>query len=581
MTNATRSLIIRALNYWRHYHLETYAGIRYIADASAISGDSDWLNDFIARKSVTTGARRTLSFPRLKERTSTGEFIYRPFVAQSPVGALIEARLLQDLSGINGFLNSPNVYSYRWPTRSADRRIFDYYWHGYSERTIGIAEASRESSNSVVVIADVKGFYPNLNRDLIALQLNKVFEQVNHVGENAALLDHLQSSIRLSPGDRGLPIGPPTSHVLANLAMKDIDEILARKYGGKYFRYVDDIAIVCEKEKASEVLQELQSLLDHIGLKLNDSKTDIVSGTTWLTRVENRPEDGPESLDNLITQATLACALFPDRLGAFRQVCRDLNILFPDKRLEDRSRSNRYRRWLYVLLQNGVHSVTSAAKLDAAVFSSRLIAIRRNLELRAAEIFAAPLAASSMARKWQLQDQRYLLNRLFYLTPLDSLGDLLRYVSNAPEHMEFRALVNACINSDPAGLLQYPGPIVATFCSVADKIGLVSISNNRLNKPSAATSAALSNLFISGALDPRSVVVDSASPEDARLLQFSSFRSTPIRDDWEIDYMDELHSLQTGFNRSSTQDLLLSRFDWQEDVMLEALTIGGDGYYAM
>ena len=68
---------------------------------------------------------------------------------------------------------------------------------------------------------------------------------------------------------------------------------------------------------------------------------------------------------------------------------------------------------------------------------------------------------------------------------------------------------------------------------------------------------------------------------DTRLLLFARFNPSPIRETWEIDYLHELHSLQLGFNSGTTRDLLLSRFDWEEDMMLEALTIGGDGYYSV
>ena len=283
----------------------------------------------------------------------------------------------------------------------------------------------------------------------------------------------------------------------------------------------------------------------------------------------------------MVTRATLACALFPDRLPEFRQVCRDQNILFPDRRLMHHSRSNRYRRWLYVLLKNGAQSLKAATQLNAEVFAAQLVKIRRDLETLADRLFEAPSASSPLTRRWQIQDQRFVLNRLFYLTPLDEFGKLLRHVPPEPEHLEFRALLAACMSGNPESLLQFPGPAVATFCSVAEKIGSVSISEGRLRQPSAANAAALSNLFLSGALNPAKGTIKGASLMDTRLLLFARFNPSPIRETWEIDYLHELHSLQLGFNSGTTRDLLLSRFDWEEDMMLEALTIGGDGYYSV
>ena len=578
MTDTARGLVVRALNYWRQYHLETYVGLRYLAAPSAVNDESPWLTDLVTRKAITKRGDRTLIFPRFKKRDANGSFDYREFVARSPLEALIETQILLRLRDIDGFQNRPNVYSYRWPSRVSEKRIFEYYWVGYAERNREIANVTKTLTNPAIVIADVKSFYPSLNRDILRRHIGRILSSGDGSDDNVVLRNHLESSLSLGPGGR-VPIGPPTSHVLANLAMSDMDASLSAKYGRHYFRYVDDIAIVCEKGRADEALHDIESALTSIDLKLNPEKTDIIDGASWTSRFASDASTESNSFERLITRATLACALFPERLSTFQQVCRDLNLLFPDKRLMDRSHSSRYRRWLHVLLRRRVHSVGAAVQLDAKTFAIQLSDLRRTLEEEAQRLFSIPPASTPMARRWQLQDQRYVLNRLFYLTPLGELGKLLEYAPADPDHLEFRSLVVACISGNPESLLQFPGPAVASFCSVADKIGSGSIPKSRLFRPSRANAAALSNLYISGALEPRDEIKE-ASAEDTRLLQFARFNPSPARDDWKIDYLDEIHSLQAGFDRGSTRDLLMTRYDWEEDVMLEALTIGGDGYYS-
>ena len=465
MSDTARSLVVRALNYWRQYHLETYVGLRYLSARTAVNDESSWLMDFIARKAITKRGDRHLIFPRFKRLDAGGRFEYR-VRRPRPVEAIIEIQALLQLRNIKGFENRPNVYSYRWPSGPTEKRIYEYYWLGYSQRNRDIANASLGLANPVVLIADVKSFYPSIDRDLLERQLQRALPQGNSE-ENVFLRNHLQTSIKLGPGQQVLPVGPPTSHVLANLVMSDIDNSLSAKHGCRYFRYVDDIAIVCEKEEATQSLRNLESLLGNIGLKLNGEKTDEVSGAAWANRFKSDQSKNASSFDGMVTRATLACALFPDRLPEFRQVCRDQNILFPDRRLMHHSRSNRYRRWLYVLLKNGAQSLKAATQLNAEVFAAQLVKIRRDLETLADRLFEAPSASSPLTRRWQIQDQRFVLNRLFYLTPLDEFGKLLRHVPPEPEHLELGRLPHAWWKRQ--SLHQFQRPAVVNICSVAER----------------------------------------------------------------------------------------------------------------
>lgn len=579
MKESSRSLVVRALNYWRQYHLETYVGLRYLARAEAVSGDANWLGEMLQRKAATRAGIRTLAFPRFKKNDSVGQAEYRSFTACSPVNALIEVKLLEELSHIRGFQNRPNVYSYRWPVREREKRIFEYYWNGYVEKNERIAREAASLENSVVVIVDVKNFYPSIDRSLIRASLASILDRASLNGsQHNILVEHFNRSLGLVEGEIGLAIGPPTSHVLANIAMTSFDAALSEKYGHCYFRYVDDIAIVCERGVADSVLETLRSQLGAIELKLNSDKTDIIDGNEWVANVGKRTVSGHDTLEGLIDEATLACALFPSRAEEFIQVCRDLNILLPERRFAARSQSARARRWLTVIVHKGIQSTADASNLDAQRFKTRLLDVRRNLTGRAQACFAGPKETASMKRRWQIQEQRYLLARLFYLTPLEELKSLFSKIPDEPEFVEFRALVGACVSGSVDPLLKFPGPSIATFCSIADKLGTISISPSQLAKPSSASVASLSNLLISGALVPGKTSTGDIPASEARLLDFARFRANASRDGGGIDYLSEIHSLQLGFNRDTTRELLQSRFDWEEDLALEALVIGSNGY---
>ncbi|GLK47185.1 RNA-directed DNA polymerase [Brevundimonas intermedia] len=81
-----------------------------------------------------------------------------------------------------------------------------------------------------------------------------------------------------------LPQGAPTSPMLANLAVRDLDEritTIADTYGLTYTRYADDIALstaskAFDRDQATEVIGKVMYELDRQGLKPHVTKTRIV-----------------------------------------------------------------------------------------------------------------------------------------------------------------------------------------------------------------------------------------------------------------------------------------------------------------
>src|SRR5699024_10735993 len=55
----------------------------------------------------------------------------------------------------------------------------------------------------------------------------------------------------------------------------DIDKKYISKYGIRYFRYVDDIVILCKYEYINAIYEEIKSDLKYMELEVNDTKKDI------------------------------------------------------------------------------------------------------------------------------------------------------------------------------------------------------------------------------------------------------------------------------------------------------------------
>lgn len=85
-------------------------------------------------------------------------------------------------------------------------------------------------------------------------------------------------------GQGYLPQGAPTSPMLSNLAMRELDEILMQiglRYGLYYSRYSDDMTFSTRSTKfsrsrAKDLILEVRNSITAAGLRLNGGKTTIV-----------------------------------------------------------------------------------------------------------------------------------------------------------------------------------------------------------------------------------------------------------------------------------------------------------------
>lgn len=84
--------------------------------------------------------------------------------------------------------------------------------------------------------------------------------------------------IQRNPYPYGIPQGLPISGVLANISMLSFDKVLfeyAQNHNGIYRRYSDDILLIVDLEFMEEAGNMVINELNNIGLKANDSKTEI------------------------------------------------------------------------------------------------------------------------------------------------------------------------------------------------------------------------------------------------------------------------------------------------------------------
>lgn len=77
---------------------------------------------------------------------------------------------------------------------------------------------------------------------------------------------------------KGIPQGSPISAFLSNIYMLDFDiriEELMKKINGKYYRYCDDIIVVCDSKHEGVVHQTVRNKLENLKLQIHPEKTKL------------------------------------------------------------------------------------------------------------------------------------------------------------------------------------------------------------------------------------------------------------------------------------------------------------------
>ena len=131
---------------------------------------------------------------------------------------------------------------------------------------------------TVVVDADIKGFFDTINQDkLIELvrkrvKDKKVIELLNGFLKQGINIDGEE----LAPATEGTPQGGVISPLLANIYLHQLDEIVT-KQGYQMVRYADDFVILCRtQQEAEQALNLVHEVMINIELELHPEKTHIV-----------------------------------------------------------------------------------------------------------------------------------------------------------------------------------------------------------------------------------------------------------------------------------------------------------------
>ncbi len=124
---------------------------------------------------------------------------------------------------------------------------------------------------------DIESFFPNIDHDILFAQLErKVTDK-----EGLSLIKKAvqQSTVSMTDSDRskqtnikGVPQGLSVSGLLASIYLSDIDDKHKSVSGYEYYRFVDDILVLCHEPDNETIRQTIKSDFESLNLKIHDFK---------------------------------------------------------------------------------------------------------------------------------------------------------------------------------------------------------------------------------------------------------------------------------------------------------------------
>lgn len=459
-------LALRALNEYRRVSPFTYLSLRYTLLSAAAQNDR-WAREIAPEILHRRDGPAYLLSRQYKGTKEGGSIEYRDVHFPCANEVLAEAALLAHCAEAGGpFSPMDDVFSYHLAPASAGEGSFKPYFKLFTARQTAIAKACRQWPNGIVLYADIRRFYPSVS-----------LVRANTAWLRACAKAQVEDKWRLlgtrliaeqQAVSKGLLVGPMFSHVLGNLVLLDFDEKMRSKFPNRYFRYVDDIALVIPEGERDHALKFIRDQLRRIRLTLNPEKTDQLSTQDWRSAARYQALDYNGETNRTDDKHwmgfvdRLKCYLIanPNAGVALARLLRDsgVRISIPHylSTVQDAGYVSRFGRRIQskafqrTIAETSIQTLVSEAKALGVLY-------RKEFE----QVWQAFKAAESMKRKWLLSRLRYVLGRLVLIAPEDDLSIYAGELETQKEFAEYAAIFKALTTRDVSDLLRFSGKVNA------------------------------------------------------------------------------------------------------------------------
>jgi hypothetical protein len=468
-------LALRALNEYRRVSPFTYLALRYTLLSAAARTDR-WAKELAPEILVRRDGPAYLPCRQYKHIKEGGAFEYRNLHFPCANEALAEAALLARCAEAGGpFAPVEDVFSYHLATGSSGEGIFKAYFKLFSARQRAIGEACHQSPDDIVLYADIKSFYPSVPHSratlawLRACRIAGIESKWRMLG--LRLMEEQRAMLKVDgkrASHRGLLVGPMFSHVLGNLVLLDFDVKMRAKYPERYFRYVDDIALVIPKEEKDAALNFIRERLKIIGLSINREKICHLNAREWKAAAPHQTTDydgeihrtDDEGWMRFIDQVKCFLIANHQHASGLARTLRDAEIRISIPQYASFVQNADYvDRFSRRLLSKNFHKKLEDISIDSIVKEAKTLGILYRKEFNQA--WQEFKLADSMKRKWLLSRIRYVLGRLVLVAPEHQLGILANELEANEALAEYTAIFRALEARDVSDLLLFSGKINA------------------------------------------------------------------------------------------------------------------------
>lgn len=580
MFGIDQTLLIRALNSSRQTYFPSYIGLRLIGDQLP-PGENDYLQRLILRRLSSGDAWRFKRFDLYKGSVQSRqgvEHVYRDCIAPSPLTAIAESLVLALLSANPVFAVTPRAYSYRWPPSEKSGSSYEFFAEGYKQRNVEIA-AALSAPNQVAVVTDIKSFYPSARNEQVESALKQLLDKSD--GEFKLWGDAILGfySQLLIAGGNGIPIGPASGHVLGHIILQDVDKELTSKYGARYFRYVDDMVIVCHKDEEIVVRRDIQRCIEQHGFLLNTDKTVAINATEWHHNILRSDVPDEDSFRSFSGDLTVYLAFHPDRAESLKNMFAEAGLSIPVGRLLALSSYSRFRYFLgRRKTRSGLAHAISLVFTTNEHFLQRGLRLKSMYESSLSALVDEPVELSTNLRRWQVQRARRVINSLFYLREFSEWHIPRGTFDVFPELLEQRALAEALSSGIVNPILPFYGRGPAAFSELWTEHGQ---SDAALLPPETELNSAeldgLITLRLYGTI-PAISTQSIGNRADERLLHIVNQSESIARIKPDLSFEDEFESLRLGTSDQDISALARTRYALSEGTALEALSLLSSEY---
>ena len=164
------------------------------------------------------------------------------------------------------------------------------------------------SNNQALLATDLINYFENITVDLIKTSFESMVSRISASGPEKVLIRnaiHTLCELMTRWGyssKHGLPQNRDASSFIANVVINSVDQKMVQ-LGYDYYRYVDDIRIVCDSPvKARKALVELVKQLRSVGMNINSGKSMILTSETSPVDINSffpTSDDRSQTIDNM------------------------------------------------------------------------------------------------------------------------------------------------------------------------------------------------------------------------------------------------------------------------------------------